>query len=200
MSLHLRFLHAGLTNWREYLDSFAHMFKLLISNILTFHSQELHLNNSFKLAQLAQADAAGRKEMAVLADLTFRDSRAMRIATAIAMIYLPINLVMNANPQRSLGRERCCCGACHHHDVLVLVVELERAPEAGWVIIKMRAPRHAIEVSSVSTFLPALPKNPTGLLCWNGEGRVEKHDPRSSNVTPNRCQSEPGKQQSNRNR
>ena len=32
--------------------------------------------------------------MAVLADLTYKDSRSMRIATAIAMFYLPVNLVM----------------------------------------------------------------------------------------------------------
>lgn len=32
--------------------------------------------------------------MAVLADLTYKDSRTMRIATVIAMFYLPANLVM----------------------------------------------------------------------------------------------------------
>ncbi|KAG6365617.1 hypothetical protein INS49_007228 [Diaporthe citri] len=33
--------------------------------------------------------------MAILADLTYRDSRTMRIATVIAMFYLPANLVMS---------------------------------------------------------------------------------------------------------
>ncbi len=32
--------------------------------------------------------------MAVLADLTYKDSRSTRIATAIAMFYLPVNLVL----------------------------------------------------------------------------------------------------------
>jgi len=31
MFLHLRYLHAALANWREYLDSFAQQFKLLVS-------------------------------------------------------------------------------------------------------------------------------------------------------------------------
>ena len=59
-----------------------------------FHGQEIQHDTSLKLAQLAQADAAGNRDMAVLADLTHEDSRSMRIATAIAMIYLPVNLVM----------------------------------------------------------------------------------------------------------
>ena len=63
-------------------------------NILTFHSQELQHDASLKLAHLAQADAAGNRDMAVLADLTHKDSRSMRIATAIAMFYLPVNLVV----------------------------------------------------------------------------------------------------------
>jgi hypothetical protein len=62
-------------------------------NILTFHGQELQHDTSLKLAHLAQADAAGNRDMVVLADLTHKDSRSMRIATAIAMFYLPVNLV-----------------------------------------------------------------------------------------------------------
>lgn len=64
------------------------------NNILTFQGQEIQHDTSLKLAQLVQADASGNKDMAVLADLTHNDSRSMRIATAIAMLYLPINLVM----------------------------------------------------------------------------------------------------------
>jgi hypothetical protein len=63
-------------------------------NILIFHGQELQHDTSLKLAHLAQADAAGNRDMAVLADHTHKDSRSMRIATAIAMFYLPVNLVM----------------------------------------------------------------------------------------------------------
>lgn len=64
------------------------------NNILTFHNQELQRDASLKLTHLAQADAVESKNMAVLADLTYKDSRTMRIATVIAMFYLPANLVM----------------------------------------------------------------------------------------------------------
>ncbi|KAI1212577.1 uncharacterized protein F4807DRAFT_472124 [Annulohypoxylon truncatum] len=193
MALHLRYLHAALVNWREYLDSFAQSFKILnqriaipnpyrkfeinfsheqnlhhqrgklhharniltntrntmnviaehesavaekqilcpaihddfqrklrnisrevdsyietvhkllrmsddlrsmYNSILTFYGQELQHDTSLKLAQLAQADASGNRDMAVLADLTYKDSRSMRIATAIAVFYLPVNLVV----------------------------------------------------------------------------------------------------------
>lgn len=67
-------------------------------NILTFRGQELQHENSLKLTQLAQADAVENKDMAILADLTYRDSRTMRIATVIAMFYLPANLVMVCSP------------------------------------------------------------------------------------------------------
>lgn len=67
-------------------------------NILTFRGQELQHENSLKLTQLAQADAVENKDMAILADLTYRDSRTMRIATMIAMFYLPANLVMVCSP------------------------------------------------------------------------------------------------------
>lgn len=67
-------------------------------NILTFRGQELQYENSLKLTQLAEADAVENKDMAILADLTYRDSRTMRIATVIAMFYLPANLVMVCSP------------------------------------------------------------------------------------------------------
>ncbi|KAI8630293.1 hypothetical protein F5Y19DRAFT_429563 [Xylariaceae sp. FL1651] len=69
--------------------------KSMYSNILTFHGQELQHDTSLKLAYLAQDDSAENKDMAVLADLTYKDSRSMRIATAIAMFYLPVNLVLS---------------------------------------------------------------------------------------------------------
>lgn len=67
-------------------------------NILTFRGQEIQYENSLKLTQLAQADAVENKDMAILADLTYKDSRTMRIATVIAMFYLPANLVMVCPP------------------------------------------------------------------------------------------------------
>lgn len=59
-----------------------------------FRGQELQHENGLKLTQLVQADAVENKDMAILADLTYKDSRTMRIATVIAMFYLPANLVM----------------------------------------------------------------------------------------------------------
>lgn len=51
-------------------------------------------NNGVRLAQIAQADSTETKVMVSLADRTSRDSRTMRIATVIAMLYLPASLVM----------------------------------------------------------------------------------------------------------
>ncbi len=51
-------------------------------------------DNGVKLAQLAQSDATEKKIMVVLANKTAEDSRTMRIATIVAMFYLPANLVM----------------------------------------------------------------------------------------------------------
>ncbi|KAI0383443.1 hypothetical protein F5Y04DRAFT_278620 [Hypomontagnella monticulosa] len=69
--------------------------RTMYSNILSFYGQELQHDASLKLGHIAQADADGNRDMAVLADLTFKDSRSMRIATAIALFYLPVNLVMS---------------------------------------------------------------------------------------------------------
>ncbi|KAI0115611.1 hypothetical protein GGR51DRAFT_503555 [Nemania sp. FL0031] len=69
--------------------------KSMYSDILTFQGQELQRETSLKLEHLAQEDAAGNKDMAVLASLAFKDSRSMRIATVIAMFYLPVNLVFS---------------------------------------------------------------------------------------------------------
>lgn len=51
-------------------------------------------DNGVKLAQLAQSDATEKKIMVMLANKTAEDSRTMRIATIVAMFYLPANLVM----------------------------------------------------------------------------------------------------------
>lgn len=51
-------------------------------------------NNGLKLTQIAQVDSAETRVMVSLADKSFQESRTMRIATVIAMFYLPANLVM----------------------------------------------------------------------------------------------------------
>ncbi|KAI1168438.1 hypothetical protein F5B18DRAFT_598367 [Nemania serpens] len=66
---------------------------LMYDGVLKYHGQELLHNNSFRLTQIAQNDAYETQTMAALADKTFQDSRTVRIATVIAMFYLPANLV-----------------------------------------------------------------------------------------------------------
>ncbi|KAI0549993.1 hypothetical protein F4679DRAFT_544427 [Xylaria curta] len=66
---------------------------LMYDGILKYHGQELLHNNSLQLTQIAQNDAHETRTMATLADKTFQDSRTVRIATVIAMFYLPANLV-----------------------------------------------------------------------------------------------------------
>lgn len=51
-------------------------------------------NNGMRLTQIALTDSAETKAMASLAEQTSQDSRTMRIATTVAMFYLPANLVM----------------------------------------------------------------------------------------------------------
>ncbi|KAI1806718.1 hypothetical protein F4811DRAFT_122101 [Daldinia bambusicola] len=75
--------------------SFATDIGLMYDDILKFHSQELLHNNGLKLAQIAQDDSHETKTMALLADKTYHDSRTTRIATVIAMFYLPANLVLS---------------------------------------------------------------------------------------------------------
>ncbi|KAF2133870.1 hypothetical protein P153DRAFT_381042 [Dothidotthia symphoricarpi CBS 119687] len=66
----------------------------LNTNILAFKNQDLLLRTTHSLAQLAHASATDTKLTTAIADKTQQDSRVMRIATLIAMIYLPANLVL----------------------------------------------------------------------------------------------------------
>jgi hypothetical protein len=65
-----------------------------IHNILAFRGQEVLVKNGVSLAELAQAAAKDNKALAKMTDKTQKDSRTMRIATVIAMVYLPANLVV----------------------------------------------------------------------------------------------------------
>ncbi|KAH8896843.1 hypothetical protein GQ53DRAFT_838316 [Thozetella sp. PMI_491] len=67
----------------------------MYKDILELHKQELLHSNGMKLAQIAQADSTETGVMVSLADKTAQDSRTMRIATVVAMFYLPANLVMS---------------------------------------------------------------------------------------------------------
>ena len=52
------------------------------------------IKNGVSLAQLAQRGTADNKALAITTNKTQKDSRTMRIATIIAMVYLPANLVV----------------------------------------------------------------------------------------------------------
>jgi hypothetical protein len=58
-------------------------------------------NNGLRLTQIALADSAETKAIVSLTDKTSQDSRTMRIATVVAMFYLPANLVMVRSQSRS---------------------------------------------------------------------------------------------------
>ncbi|KAI1123893.1 hypothetical protein F5Y10DRAFT_285562 [Nemania abortiva] len=64
-------------------------------DITKSHEQELLHQNGLHLAQIAERDSQETKTMALLSDKTYRDSRTMRIATVVAMFYLPANLVIS---------------------------------------------------------------------------------------------------------
>ncbi|KAI8628747.1 hypothetical protein F5Y19DRAFT_476291 [Xylariaceae sp. FL1651] len=66
---------------------------LMYDGVLKYHGQELLHDNSLRLTQIAQNDAYETRTMAALANKTFQDSRTVKIATVIAMFYLPANLV-----------------------------------------------------------------------------------------------------------
>ena len=64
------------------------------NDILRFKDQELLYDNGLTLARIGQADTLQRRFMMISANGTARDSRTMRIATVVAILYLPSNLVM----------------------------------------------------------------------------------------------------------
>ncbi|KAI1074716.1 hypothetical protein F5B20DRAFT_562757 [Whalleya microplaca] len=67
----------------------------MYDDIMKFHGQELLHNNGLQLAQIAQNDSSETKIMTTIANKTYQDSRTTRIATVIAMFYLPANLVIS---------------------------------------------------------------------------------------------------------
>ena len=62
-------------------------------NVLALYNQEMTINNGTSIRQLAQAGAVDNQNLAHITEETRKDSRTMRIATLIAMAYLPANLV-----------------------------------------------------------------------------------------------------------
>ncbi|KIW71206.1 hypothetical protein, variant 1 [Phialophora macrospora] len=65
-----------------------------IKSVLQFRNEELFNKTSIQLQQIAENDSQETKAMAEISKWTYTDSRTVRIATVIALIYLPANLVL----------------------------------------------------------------------------------------------------------
>ncbi|OAL50982.1 hypothetical protein IQ07DRAFT_679312 [Pyrenochaeta sp. DS3sAY3a] len=64
-------------------------------NVLLFHTQDLSIRNGASIAQSSLSSLSENRLITATTDKTYRDSRTMRIATVVAMLYLPANLVMS---------------------------------------------------------------------------------------------------------
>ena len=62
--------------------------------IINFRNQELLARNGSYLAQLAQGQLVESRSATIASDKTNKDSRTVRIATLVAMFYLPATLVL----------------------------------------------------------------------------------------------------------
>jgi dUTPase len=69
-----------------------------INSIISFRNQDLLAENGAQLHRIAESNSREARLMADTANLVYKDSRTMRIATTIALIYLPANLVMVCTP------------------------------------------------------------------------------------------------------
>lgn len=65
-----------------------------INSILDFRNQDMLKSNGIHLHRIAEDNSRETQAMADTAKHTYNDSRTMRIATVIALIYLPANLVL----------------------------------------------------------------------------------------------------------
>lgn len=62
--------------------------------ILNLRGQELSVHNGQSLAQIAQGQLEENRHMKTMTDKMYEDSRTVRIATIVAMFYLPATLVL----------------------------------------------------------------------------------------------------------
>lgn len=63
-------------------------------HILALNNQVTLIQNGVSVAELTQLGTADNRVILRMADKTRQDSRTMRIATVVAIVYLPANLVM----------------------------------------------------------------------------------------------------------
>lgn len=63
-------------------------------DIIALANQATLIKNGMSLAYLSQLGVADSRVMITMANQTQQDSRTMRIATVVAIVFLPANLVM----------------------------------------------------------------------------------------------------------
>ena len=73
---------------------------LQIRSVLELRNQDLLNMNGKQLHSITEANSRETQVMAEIAQCTYNDSRMMRIATVIALVYLPANLVL-VSPERA---------------------------------------------------------------------------------------------------
>jgi hypothetical protein len=71
-----------------------------INSVLDLRNQEIFNGNSAQLHRISENNAKETQLMADIAKRTYSDSRTVRIATIIALIYLPANLVTVSHPPK----------------------------------------------------------------------------------------------------
>lgn len=82
---------------RYFLLASNHVSKLTlqqVNHILNFRNQELVSNNGLHLSQIAETNQKDSRIMVDIAQSSSRDSQTTRIATLIAMMYLPASLIL----------------------------------------------------------------------------------------------------------
>lgn len=77
--------------------------------MLKFRHQEALQRNSTQLQQIAENEVQESKLMSEVAIWTYNDSRTTRIATVIALVYLPASLVLVSDPRLLSFFISCFC-------------------------------------------------------------------------------------------
>ena len=65
-----------------------------IDSVLEFRNQKTLQKTNAQLQRIAEHEAQETKAMSEITTLTYKDSRTSRIATVIALIYLPVSIVL----------------------------------------------------------------------------------------------------------
>lgn len=97
---------------------------LQIKSVLEFRNQEILHKQNAHLQRIAEQEAQEAKAMAELTTWMYNDSRATRIATIIAMIYLPANIVFVSTFSWFLAYQQVLPGRCQFTNWLTGILQL----------------------------------------------------------------------------